>query len=393
VPPLATESAFKAAQRQVVVNRFHHFPFSAKGNRRVFRGEKESEPLLKSSTGPQDDAEKFPLARDVALRAGVSTSTVSRVFNGTASVRPDKYEAVIKAAQDLGFVANGAARALSMRRFMSVGAVVPNIENEGFLRTLSTFQDRLRRAGYTLLLTSTGYDIDNELRETTFLLERGIDGLMLVGDIHRPELLARIARQRIPMVQTFSLSPEQACVGFDNAAASARATNYLLDLGHRHIGMITGPRKDNDRGGARAEGIVQALAIRSLKMLPEHDIEVSYGISAGRDALRQILTAGAEAPTAVICGTDQLAFGAMIEAQGSGLDVPGDLSVIGFNDADYAAFLSPALTTIKIRADEIGRAAADHLTARMAGHPAVQLTEIEAELIVRGSTAPPRQRS
>jgi LacI family transcriptional regulator len=349
--------------------------------------------LLKSSTGPQDDFEKFPVARDVALRAGVSTSTVSRVFNGTAIVRPDKREAVIKAAQDLGFVANGAARALSMRRFMAVGAVIPNIENEGFIRTLSTFQDRIRRAGYTLLLTSTGYDIDSELRETTFLLERGIDGLMLVGDIHRPELLARIARQRIPMVQTFSLSRERACVGFNNATASARAASYLLDLGHRRIGIITGPRKDNDRGGARADGIVQALAARSLEMRPEHDIEVSYGISAGRDALRQMLIAGTEAPTAIICGTDQLAFGAMIEAQGRGLDLPRDLSVIGFNDADYAAFLRPALTTIKIRSDEIGRAAADHLTARMAGHPAVRLTEIDAELIVRGSTAPPRQRS
>jgi LacI family transcriptional regulator len=346
--------------------------------------------VLKPSTAPQDDATKFPVARDVALRAGVSTSTVSRVFNGTASVRPDKHEAVIKAAQDLGFVANGAARALSMRRFMAVGAVIPNIENEGFIRTLSTFQDRIRQAGYTLLLTSTGYDLDTELRETTFLLERGIDGLMLVGDIHRPDLLARITRQRIPMVQTFSLSRDQACVGFNNAAASARAAGYLLDLGHRRIGMITGPRKDNDRGGARADGIIQALAGRSLTMRPEHDIEVSYGIGAGRDALRQILTAAAPPPTAIICGTDQLAFGAMIEAQGRGLHVPRDLSVIGFNDADYAAFLSPALTTIKIHSDEIGRAAADHLTARMAGHPAVRLTEIDAELIVRGSTAPPK---
>jgi LacI family transcriptional regulator len=109
------------------------------------------------------------MARDVALRAGVPTSTVSRVFNGIASVRPDKYEAVIEAARDLGFVGKGAARALSMRRFISVGAVVPTVENEGFLRTLSTFQDRLRSAGYILLLTIRGYDIDYEPRETTFL--------------------------------------------------------------------------------------------------------------------------------------------------------------------------------------------------------------------------------
>ncbi len=176
------------------------------------------------------------MARDVARRAGVSTATVSRVLNGFAGVRADKREAVMRAAQDLGFVANGAARALSTRRFMAVGAVVPNIENEAFVRVLSSFQDRLRQAGYTLVAANAGYDLEDELREATFLLERGVDGLMLVGDIHHPDLHARIARAGIPMVQTFSLSRERPCVGFDNAASAARAANYLMDLGHRRIG-------------------------------------------------------------------------------------------------------------------------------------------------------------
>jgi transcriptional regulator with XRE-family HTH domain len=139
---------------------------------------------LPTAEGDPDD--RFPVARDVARLAGVSTSTVSRVFNGTAAVRADKRDAVLKAAEDLGFVANGAARALSMRRFMAVGAVVPNIENEGFVRTLSSFQEKLRRDGYTLILTNAGYDLDDELQEASFLLERGIDGLILVGDLHRP---------------------------------------------------------------------------------------------------------------------------------------------------------------------------------------------------------------
>jgi LacI family transcriptional regulator len=219
-------------------------------------------------TADGDPDNRFPVARDVARLAGVSTSTVSRVFNGTAAVRADKRDAVLKAAGDLGFVANGAARALSMRRFLAVGAVVPNIENEGFLRTLSSFQERLRRDGYTLILTNAGYDLDDELQEASFLLERGIDGLLLVGDLHRPALLDRIARQRIPTVQTFTLSTERPCVGFDNVDAARRAAHYLLDLGHRRIGVITGIRKDNDRSGARVAGIVQALAGRGLKSIP-----------------------------------------------------------------------------------------------------------------------------
>ncbi|MBP0495482.1 LacI family DNA-binding transcriptional regulator [Pararoseomonas indoligenes] len=338
----------------------------------------------------QDEDARSPVARDVARLAGVSTSTVSRVFNGTASVRPDKREAVIRAARELGFVANGAARALSMRRFMAVGAVIPNIENEVFIRALSAFQEGLRRAGYTLLLSHAGYDLDDEQREAGFLLDRGIDGLMLVGDIHRPALLDRVDRQRIPLVQTFSLSRERACVGFDNRAAGARAAGYLLDLGHRRIGAVTGTRRDNDRGGARLQGIMDALAARGLALHPAHDVEVhAYGIAAGRDALRQMLASDEAPPTAIICGTDQIAFGAMIEARGRGMVLPRDLSVIGFNDADYAPFLEPSLTTLRIHPAEIGRAAAEHLVARMSGRPAVRLTEIDAELILRGSTGPP----
>ena len=334
-------------------------------------------------------AVRSPTAQDVALHAGVSLATVSRVLNGTAPVRPSKRDAVMQSAQELGFVANGAARALSTRRFMAVGAVVPNLENEGFIRALSAFQERLRRHGYTLVVTSAGYDLDRELLEATFLLERGVDGLMLIGDIHRPALLQRIARQGIPLVQTFSLSQLQGCVGFDNAAAAARATSYLLDLGHRRFGVITGPRKENDRGGARVNGLLRTLAARSLAIRPEHDVEVTYGIRDGRDALRQILSAGGEMPTAILCGTDQLAFGAMIEAHARGIDIPGELSVVGFNDADYAAFLRPALTTLRLPSAEIGAAAAEHLLARMAGRSAVRVTELEPQLIVRGSAAPP----
>lgn len=331
---------------------------------------------------------RSPVASDVAARAGVSTATVSRVLNGTGRVRADKREAVLQAAASLGFVANAAARALSLRRFDTVGAVIPNIENEEFIRALSAFQGVLHRGGYTLLLASGGYDLDGELREVSRLLARGVDGLLLIGDNHRPGLFEQTARLAIPVVQAFTLSDTQACVGFDNVAVARRAAGYLLDLGHRRVAVVTGIRKDNDRGGARARGVAAAMAERGLTIAPEHDLIVSFGIAAGRDALRHLMT-GTNPPTAVICGTDQLAFGVLIEARARGIAVPGQLSVIGFNDSDYAAFLSPPLTTVRVHASEIGRAAGEQLLARMAGQATVRATVIEAELIVRGSTAPP----
>lgn len=335
---------------------------------------------------------RFPVARDVAARAAVSTATVSRVLNGAGGVKPAKRAAVLKAAADLGFVANAAARALTRRRFETVGAVIPNIENDEFIRAISAFQAGLRRAGYTLLLTSAGYDLDVEMHEATLLLERGIDGLLLVGDIHRAALIERIRRQGLPMVQTFTLSSREDCVGFDNVAAAAKATNFLLDLGHRRIGVITGTRQENDRAGPRAHGLSQALVARGLALRPEHDVVVGFGIGAGRDGLRQLLSQPGERPTAILCGTDQLAFGAMIEANAQGLRIPHDLSVIGFNDTDYAAFLSPGLTTVRVHAADIGRVASDHLIARISGRSTVRVNIIDAELIVRGSTAPPGDR-
>ena len=340
-------------------------------------------------TTPGRAAGRLPVASDVAKLAGVSTATVSRVLNGGAPVRRDKREAVLQAAAELGFVANGAARALSLRHFHTVGAVIPNIENEEFVRALSALQAVLRGGGYTLVLSSAGYDLDDELREATRMIERGIDGLLLIGDLHRPALFQQTARLSIPVVQAFTLSEARPCVGFDNAAAASQAADYLLDLGHRRIAVVTGIRKENDRGGTRAAGVAAAAARRGTTIRREHDLIVSFGISAGRDALRQLMTNGLPPPTAIICGTDQLAFGVLIEAQAQGIAVPGQLSVVGFNDSDYSAYLNPPLTTVRVHASRIGRAAGEQLLARMAGRPTVRTTLIPAELILRGSTAPP----
>jgi len=331
------------------------------------------------------------VAKDVAERAGVSIATVSRALNGSPKVREETRQAVIKAVAELNFVFNNAARALSTRRFHAVGMIVPSLGNEVFVRAVSSFQRVLRQAGYQVVLASADYDLDTELQEASFLMRRGIDGLILVGGTHRRGLYEIAEHHGVPLVQSFVLSPNHYSVGFDNRSAAMRATRYLIGMGHRRIAVVTGTRHDNDRSGPRAEGMRLALAEIGVTLPAEHDIVVSSGVVAGRDAMRQLAALPAEQrPTAILCGTDEIALGVMSEAVAHGLMVPTDLSVIGFNDSSFASVISPALTTMRVDADRIGRVAGETLLSILQGQTPVRATAIDPELLVRNTVAPLR---
>lgn len=325
---------------------------------------------------------------DVAMRAGVSTATVSRVLNGTAPVTEEVMERVRHACQDLNYVPNGAARALSSRRTRTIGAIVPSIENAGFAVAIGALQRRLDAAGFSLIVASSDYDPAAELKEAELLISRGIDGLMLVGGEHHADLVPMLLKHGLPFVETWTLSGIHPCVGFDNVAVARRLAEYLLDLGHVDIAVIAGRMLHNDRAAQRVTGVRQALEARGLSLPTERMIERPYRIQDGRLALKAML-ARAERPTAVICGNDQLAFGALIEAKASGLSVPGDISITGFNDLDFACYLDPPLTTVFVPTDQIGAGAGDYLLGRATGEPVLRVNDIETKIIVRASTAPP----
>jgi len=325
----------------------------------------------------------------VAARAGVSIATVSRALNGSQSVREETRQAVLKAVAELNFVFNSAARALSTRRFQAIGMIVPSLGNDVFVRAVSSFQRVFRQAGYQVVLASAEYDIDTEAQEASFLMRRGIDGLMLVGGIHHPDIFEAADRHGVPIVQSFVLGSDRHSVGFDNKAATMHATRYLIGLGHRRIAVVTGTRHNNDRAGPRAEGVRAALLDIGVDLSPAHDIIVSSGVVAGRDAMRQFMSLPeAVRPTAVICGTDEIALGIISEATEHGLNVPRDLSVIGFNDSNFASVISPTLTTLRVDAERIGHVGAETLLSLVQGQAPVRTTAIDPELIVRNTVAP-----
>ena len=327
---------------------------------------------------------------DVAQLARVSTATVSRALMQPGKVKPATAARIRQAVETLGYVAHGAARALASRRTHTVGAVIPTLDNAIFANTAHALQRALDDAGYTLLLASHEFDAEVEARVTQALIERGVDGLVLLGTTHHPNVLRMLDTHQIPYVLTWALdaSGRHPCVGFDNRAAANRIAGHLLELGHREFAMISGVTAGNERAAERLEGVRQALAARGIALAPGRVVEKPYTLSAGREGLREVLR-GTQPPTAVICGNDVLAIGALAECQAQGLAVPRELSVTGFDDMEIAAMVTPPLTTVHFPTAELGTYAARHLLARLAGREVEMCTELPVELVVRGSTAPP----
>ncbi len=327
---------------------------------------------------------------DVAELARVSTATVSRALTCPDKVKPATAARIRQAVQALGYVAHGAARALASRRTHTIGAVIPTLDNAIFANTAHALQKTLDDAGFTLLLASHEFDAEVEARVTRALIERGVDGLVLLGTTHHSSVLRMLDTQQIPYVLTWALdaSSRHPCVGFDNRAAAIRVASHLLDLGHREFAMISGVTAGNERASERLEGVRRALATRGLALASGSVVEKPYTLSAGREGLREVLHVTPR-PTAVICGNDVLAIGALAECHAQGLAVPREISVTGFDDLEMASVVTPALTTVHFPTAELGSCAGQQLLARLAGQPFEMRTELPVELVVRASTAPP----
>ncbi len=194
----------------------------------------------------------------------------------------------------------------------------------------------------------------------------------------------------IPYVNTWTYRPGSwyPSIGFDNRDAAYRLASYLMDMGHSEIAAIIGITTGNDRAVERLSGARAALADRGLAFAPGRVIEAPYSISDGRRALRRLMAAE-PAPTAIICGNDVLAYGALFECHALGVRVPEQVSITGFDDLELAAELAPALTTMHVPSEDMGRLAADYLLDRIDGQPTQGATRLDVDLVIRGSTGPP----
>ncbi|WP_233837380.1 LacI family DNA-binding transcriptional regulator [Paraburkholderia sp. ZP32-5] len=327
---------------------------------------------------------------DVARAAGCSASTVSRVLRTPHVVRDEVAQRVLAAVRKLGYTPNNAARALRSRRSRMIGAVLPTLEHAIYARLANALETQLATEGYSLIVTTSGFDAHKELEQTQLMIERGAEGVVLVGDAHERALYEFLSLRNVPYINTYVYTPQAThpCVGFDNNRTARQVTEYLLSLGHTEIAMLTGVRKDNDRVRARIEGVEETLREHGLTIAQERIIEGPYSITAGRNGMRKLLNLSVR-PEAVICTSDILAFGCLAECMAAKIEVPRELSITGFDDLDFAAHLNPPLTTMQVPAAEMGAQAGRFLVDMLEGGSPLDRVELEARLVIRGTTGQP----
>jgi len=328
----------------------------------------------------------------VAAAAGVSTATVSRCLNEPDKVSENTRDRVMETVAKLNYSPNFGARAIAANRTGIFGAVIPTMENAIFARGIEAFQKALVEKNTTTLVASSAYDPEREAQQIRTLVARGADGLLLIGTDRDSGIYDFLIERNIPAVIAWACSSNkaQSYVGFNNRAATRQLVEKAIRMGHRSFAYISAPTQTNDRARERVLGAQQAIAASGLDVASMSIVETDYSIQNGRNAFKQIAGEGS-LPSLVICGNDVLAVGAIQAAKDAGLDVPGDVSITGFDDIELATVISPALTTVHVPHRQMGQLAGDTLFDLVKGAAAepVQI-ELETHLVERESLAAPR---
>lgn len=340
-------------------------------------------------TNEEDKTTSIPTLEDVASEAGVSTATVSRCLNSPAQVSKKTRERVMQAVRELGYAPNFGARVLAAKRTNTFGAIIPTMENAIFARGLQAFQEELRENGVTLLVASSSYSPEQEEEQIRSLVTRGAEALLLIGQDRTEQSYAFLENRKIPYVVAwvFDETAPRMSIGFDNRQSMKDLAQEVIALGHRKLGVITAERAGNDRARGRFEGICDAARENGIDPDALHVEETTYAIDNGAQAFARLMSRDPH-PTAVLCGNDVFAAGALTMAREMGLRVPEDVSITGFDDIELAAIVTPSLTTVHVPHREMGRRAALKLLSLRAGDDAGPSIELATDIKWRQSLGP-----
>jgi LacI family transcriptional regulator len=343
---------------------------------------------------------RTPSIYEVARVAGVSVATVSRVLNGKGPVRAATRQRVLAAVEQLDYVPHSAARSLSTRRTMSLGVLLPDMHGEFFSELVRGIDLAARAAGYHVLVSGSHSDP----ADTAALLQTlhgRVDGLILMTPAIGADWLRTALPRRLPVVL---LNPSRELQANGDAASPARhdslrignrlgarlAMDHLLALGHRHIAFLAGPAGNTD-AVERLRGYREALADAGVAPEPELELEGDFSEASGLQA-GHAFAALVPRPTAVFAANDAMAIGCLAALRERGLQVPGAVSLVGFDDIPISRYVMPPLTSVHVPIAELGTRAIERLLAAIDAKGAHERRQdtVATTLVVRGSTAPPQ---
>ncbi len=332
---------------------------------------------------------------DVAREAGVSYTTVSRVLSGYEFVKESTRYRVMEAVERLGYVANLHARKLRGGRSQVVGLLVPHLEHNYVSTIMQGIDEELERANYDLMLYTTHRQRDKESMYVSIIANGLTEGLLLVAPLIPASYLDILRERKFPyvLIEQVDATEQSAVVDATNWQGAYDATRYLNQLGHTRIAFIAG-LSDARSAVERLAGYKEALADCDIPFQEGLVVEGNYGQKGGYEATIALLQHMRPLPTAIFAANDLSAFGAMDAVRDSGLRIPEDISILGFDDIPQASLVYPKLTTVRQPLEQMGRVAVKMLLEQIEGRRRLpQRVTLATQLIIRDSCAPIRKDS
>ena len=304
--------------------------------------------------------------KDVASLAGVAPITVSRALNSPAQVSKEVLARVQDAVERIAYVPNRMAGGLASSRSCLIAAIVPSMVFSVFNETIEALNGTLFDSGYQLMLGLTGYSVEREALLLESVIGRRPDGIFITGIMAPGRSRSRLIAAGIPIVESWDLTPTpiDMLIGFSHQDIGRAVAQFLMDKGRRSFAIVTA---GDERAQRRNTAFIDAVKAHGLDAVAVHNVGDIRTLRAGREALTQLL-ASQPRLDAIFCSSDLLALGVITEARERKINVPGQLSVMGFGDVPFVADMIPALTTVHINGGQIGTLAARHLMARSQGH-------------------------
>ena len=329
--------------------------------------------------------------KDVAEQAGVSTATVSRALMNPEKVSASTRQKVDQAVMAVGYSPHAMSRNLKRNESRTILVIVPDICDPFFADLIQGIEHTAAKSGYLVLIGDCAHQNQQEKTFINLIITKQIDGMLLLGSDLPFDASKEEQRNLPPMVMANEFAPELELptVHIDNLTAAFEAVHYLLKLGHQRIACIAGP-KHMPLCQYRSQGYVQALRRNGMSVESGLTVHGDFSYESGAQAVIELMSLPTP-PTAIFCHNDVMAIGAMFQAKKMGLNIPRDLSIVGFDDIKASQFTDPPLTTVAQPRFQLGRQAMLLLLEQLQGNPGQNGSLLlDSELIVRESTAAPK---